>query len=146
MNRVLFAVFLTLLTVLVYPGEKLKVTLSFEVNQAYRTLLDLNNSIPDRKKAVAFLKDAFVNGNDKTVIDAINDLLYYAYDQSKYKEEDNSSYQSDMIALELIKILQLSGDPGSFPALLNIVVKRNHAQATITAAWNAIKTIKWKDK
>ncbi|OHD56463.1 MAG: hypothetical protein A2014_05065 [Spirochaetes bacterium GWF1_49_6] len=146
MVRVFTAVFLALLTVSAFAGDKLDVKLTDAVNQAYRTLLDLNNPVSERKKAVAYLKDAYVKENDVTVIDAINDLLLYSYDQSKYKEEDNKSYQSDMIALELVNILQISGQPSSFPALLNIVVKRNHAQATINAAWNAIKAIKWKDK
>ncbi|NPV00328.1 MAG: hypothetical protein HPY53_02995 [Brevinematales bacterium] len=146
MVRAFTAVFLALLSVSGFAGDKLNVKLTDAVNQAYRTLLDLNNPISEQKKAVAYLKDAYVKENDATVIDAINDLLLFAYDQSKYKEEDNKSYQSDMIALELVNILKISGQPSSFSALLNIVVKRNHAQATITAAWNAIKAIKWKDK
>ncbi|OHD55795.1 MAG: hypothetical protein A2Y33_14255 [Spirochaetes bacterium GWF1_51_8] len=146
MKRLWLPAFLLILAVSGFAEEKPKVSLTDEVNKSYRVLLDLNNTFEDRKKAAAHLKDMFVNGKDETVIDAIVDLLLYAYDQSNYKEENDKEYKSDMIALELIQILELSGDPRIFPALLNIVVKPNHAQATIMEAWKAIKMIKWKDK
>ena len=146
MKRLILSAFLILLALTGYAEEKLTVKLTEEVNKAYRVLLDLNNTFEDRTKAVALLKDVYVNKKDDTVIDAISDLLLYAYDQSDYKEENDKSYKSDMVALELIKVLQISGDPKAFPALLNVVVKPNHALATVMEAWKAIKMIKWKEK
>ena len=95
----------------------------------------------EKKKMLKVFNDNF---NNDRVIDIINNLLTYFYEDSNFRENDQTSYYDDVIAEGLIKILSRSGSTKSFPVLLRIVLHNQyHRDMTVKAAWDAIRDIHW---
>lgn len=84
------------------------------------------------------------SGERKKVINLIMDLLNYTYDNPNFRENDQIAFYDDVIAEELIKILEKEKKPETFPVLLRVVLYSNrHREQTVKTAWRAIKAIDW---
>ena len=114
-----------------------------ELLSAYNTLKKVGEYEKKRKALEIFSK----NYNNEKVISMLVDLLMYNYDNPDFKENNQVAYYDDVIAEEIIKILTKSGHPSSFPVLLRYVLyNKRHREATVNAAWKAIKNINWNLK
>lgn len=114
-----------------------------ELFDAYRILKNQGEYEKKKKALEVFSK----NYNNMRAISMIMDLLTYNYDNPDFREDDQKAYYDDVIAEGLIEILARSRHPSAFPALLRIVLYENrHREATIKAAWRAIKEIDWSKK
>jgi len=114
-----------------------------ELLQAYNNLKKAGEYEKKKKALEVFTK----NYNNEKVISMLVDLLMYNYDNPDFKENDQVAFYDDVIAEEIIKILTKSGHPSAFPALLRYVLyNKRHRDATVNAAWKAIKNIDWNLK
>lgn len=111
-----------------------------EISRAFRILK--KTGIYEEKKAV--LRVFRENYRDERVTGMILDLMEYNFDNPAFRENDQGMYYEDVIAEELIKILGQNAKPMIFPSLLHVVLyNRRHREATVNAAWDAMKKIKW---
>jgi len=104
-------------------------------------ILKKSGEYEKKKKAV----EVFLKSTEKErVINMINDMLIYNYDNPNFREDDQIAYYDDVIAEQLIKILEREKSPSSFPVLLRIVLyNKRHRDLTVKAAWKAIAAIDW---
>ncbi|MGC8765053.1 MAG: hypothetical protein ACP5QT_04130 [Brevinematia bacterium] len=111
-----------------------------DVLQAHQ-ILKKTGEYEKKKMALSyFLKEK----DRKRVTDLIIDLLTYTYDNPDFRENDQVAFYDDVIAEELIKILEKEKRPEAFPALLKVVLySRRHRDQTVKAAWRAIEAIDW---
>ena len=84
---------------------------------------------------------AKVGGKD--AIKVLVGLIRYKYNYKNFREDNQKMYNDDLVVEGIVKALGDIGDPLAFPALLEIVTKQNHRDATIAAAWDAMNKIKW---
>ncbi len=124
-------IFLTFLYSLLFSDELL------ESHQ----ILKKTGEYEKKKKALSYLVKS---QERKRVGEMIIDLLTYTYDNPEFREDNQVAYYDDVIAEELIKILEKDKSPQSFPILLRVVLyNRRHREQTVKAAWQAIKSIDW---
>lgn len=80
---------------------------------------------------------------DPSVLKLLISLVRFQYNYSDFRENDEKMFQDDRVVQAIVETMGEIGDPKSFTALLEVVTKRNHRQATIQAAWDAMEKLKW---
>ncbi len=111
-----------------------------ELLNAYRVLKRIGEYENKKKAILVFQKYP----DRRRVIAMATDLLTYSYDNPNFKENDQVAFYDDVIAEELVKILDKERLPSNFPAFLRIVLySHRHRDQTVKAAWQGIKNIDW---
>ena len=108
-------------------------------SDAFASIITFEKYVDIRVAAAQAL--AKIGGKD--AIKVLVNLVRYKYNYKNFREDNQQMYNDDRVVEGITKALGDIGDPIAFPALLEIVTKQNHRDATITAAWGAMNKLKW---
>lgn len=77
------------------------------------------------------------------MIQALINLVRHDYNYANFREDNTKQFNDDRVVEAIVKAMGDIGDPRFFPALLEVVTVRNHRNATVMAAWDAMEKLKW---
>ncbi len=125
---------------LIFTFSSIFATSEDDLLNAYRVLKKTGEYENKKKAILVFQKFP----DRKRVVAMAVDLLTYNYDNPNFRENDQVAFYDDVIAEELVKILDKERLSSNFPAFLRIVLYSNrHREQTVKAAWQGIKNIDW---
>lgn len=107
--------------------------------EAYASVLKFDEITDIRIVAAEAIGD--ISGS--IAIDKMINLVRYDYNHQNFRENNQKMYNDDRVVEAIAKAMGKRGNPKFFPALLQIVTKRNHREETINAAWVAMELLKW---
>jgi len=107
--------------------------------RAYRMLA--NGTLDEKNKGLAVFRE---NTDKAVVVDMCVKLLTYFFQNPKFREDDETLYQNDVVAEKLVKILGNTKSQKGFPVYLQIVMTPYiHRNDTVKAAWYSMAAIDW---
>lgn len=77
------------------------------------------------------------------MIQTLIQIVRNEYNYANFREDNTKMFNDDRVVEAIVKAMGNIGDPRFFPALLEVVSVRNHRNATIMAAWDAMEKLKW---
>jgi hypothetical protein len=106
---------------------------------AYLSIVKFDGSVQIRIEASRAL-GKFKNDD---VVNMIINLVRFDLNHPNFREDNEKMFNDNRVLEALVQSMGEIGNPRFFPALLQIVSKRNHREETIQAAWRAMEKLEW---